>query len=168
MTDIQQPPEIMEKLNLFVRNPTGYFLMSGSNGTGKTYAAMKIYERHTPYALPYKSDEHAIFIKQGILNMKYLDALKDRDLEQLAAKYINTKLLILDDLGSRPPTEAFLDFLFVILDQRWEEREKKGTIVTTNLNHADLRGKLGDAIASRIVSGYVVSFFGKDRRLQNK
>ncbi len=165
MKDIDQPSEVLSKIITYAKKPLGYFLMSGSNGTGKTFAAMKIYEYNTPYKLPQKADDQAIFIKQSVLNMKYLDGLKDRELEHLANKFITTKLLVIDDLGSRNPTEAFLDFLFVILDQRWEERDRKGTVITTNFNHADLRGKLGDAITSRIVSGVNVPMFGPDRRI---
>ncbi len=166
MINIIQPKIIMEKLSEYAQKPFGYLILSGPNGRGKSFAAKEIYHRNTPYVLPQHSDFHAVLIKQATLNTRYLDSLGGHNLEELSKKFIDTKLLVLDDLGSRDPSPGFLDFIYMILDERYEGRKTKGTIITTNLGHAELRSKFGEAIASRITSGINLRIDGhEDRRL---
>lgn len=159
--------EVIEDLKDYVKNPKGFVLLVGKNGRGKSYAAMKIYEQLTPYKLPYKDNDVAWFINQADLNLLFNEAndVYGNSMSLLKQAYLS-KLLVIDDLGTRLPTPAFLDFLYAIIDKRWNEREVLATIITTNLSSERIRKDFGDAIFSRIASGqnYVVT--GPDRRFQ--
>lgn len=160
--------EVIEDLKDYVKTPQGFVLLVGKNGRGKSYAAMKIYEQLTPYKLPQRDHDMAWFINQADLNLLFNEAneIYGHAMALLKQAYLS-KLLVIDDLGTRPPSPAFMDFLYAILDKRWNERESLATIITTNLDSARIRKDFGDAIFSRIASGknYVVT--GPDRRFED-
>ena len=157
--------QIIEDLKDFVLNPQGFILLVGKNGRGKSYAALKIYEQLTPYKLPARDHDLAWFINQADLNMLFNEAneIYGSAMSLLRQAYI-TKLLVIDDLGTRPPSPAFMDFLYAIVDRRWNERSTFATIITTNLDSARIRKDFGDAIFSRIASGRNYIVIGDDRR----
>ncbi len=157
--------EVIEDLRDFVLKPRGFVLMSGKNGRGKSYAAMKIYEQVTPYKLPAYDHDQAWFINQADLNMLFSEAYETYgNAMYLLKKCYNPKLFVIDDFGTRTPSPAFLDFLYAIIDKRWNERATLGTIITTNLDAARIRKDFGDAIFSRMGSGRNYIFEGDDRR----
>lgn len=158
-------PEQIEVAKKFAAKPLGFLLLAGTNGTGKSYIAEAIYELQTPYKLPYYDSDLAIFINQADLNEKWLDEKADGSTKELMNRHKNVKFLVLDDLGTKTPSEAFGDFLYAIIDHRWRERDKLGTIITTNLNSDDMAKKFSNAILSRVGSGLILKFDGKDRRL---
>lgn len=139
--------------------------MSGANGAGKSFVAEAIYELHTPFKLPNYDKDIAYFISQADLNEKWLDEKTQGSSKELSDRLKGTKLLVLDDLGTRIPSDAFLDFLFALIDHRWRSRDTLGTIITTNLIAQEVRTKFGDAILSRIASGIIIRFDGEDRRI---
>jgi DNA replication protein DnaC len=157
--------EVIEDLKDYALNPHGFVLLVGKNGRGKSYTAMKVYEKVTPYKLPAFDHDRAWFINQADLNLLFAE-INDKwgHARSLLEQAYKTQLLILDDLGSRIPSPAFMDFLYAVIDRRWNERHKKGTIITTNLDSTRLRKDLGDAIFSRIASGRNYVFNGEDRR----
>lgn len=157
--------EAREFVKEFCKDPTGFILLSGKNGTGKTFLARQAYNACTPHRLPYRDDDLAIFTNQAELNMKWIEEIKDKgDAVGMLRRYCNTRLLVLDDLGTRIPSEAFMDFLYAIADARYNEA--RGTIITTNLTAKALREKFGDAFASRVASGRCFRFEGSDRRFR--
>ena len=162
MNSIDQPPEVLEALKQFCLRPTGFLLLSGKNGTGKSYAAMTIYNHQTPYRIPDRDDDAAIFINQSELNMEWSSRMKTP--KYLLNKYTKTKFLVLDDIGTRTPTEAFMDFLYAVADERYNRRDHLGTIITTNLTSIAIREKFGDAFFSRVASGIRFKLDGDDRR----
>ena len=136
--------------------------MAGPNGTGKTYAALQIFKRNKTLD-PQMED---IFITQSELNILWLE-----DIEKYGStlwrmnQLRNANIFVLDDLGTRIPTSAFMDFLYAILDYR--KTKQKPTIITTNLNSKTMREQFGDALVSRIASEHVIKFEGGDRRFKN-
>ena len=161
----KKTPEQMEKIIRFAQKPLGFLLLAGANGTGKSFVAEAIYELHTPYKLPYYDKDIAYFISQSDLNEKWLDEKSQGSSKELSERLKGTKLLVLDDLGVRTPSEAFLDFLFSLIDHRWRYRDTLGTIITTNMTGKVTRDKFGDPILSRIASGIQIRFDGEDRRI---
>lgn len=157
--------EVIIDLQDYAQNPQGFVLLVGKNGRGKTYAAMNIYNQNTPYRLPQRDHDKAWFTNQADLNIEFarLHEEQGHPMALLLQGY-RTKLLVIDDLGTRAPSPAFMDFLYAVVDKRWNERETLGTIITTNLDSSRIRKDFGDAIFSRIASGrnYVVT--GEDRR----
>jgi len=160
----RRTPEEMEKILRFARKPFGFFLMAGANGTGKSFIAEAIYELHTPYKLPYYDKDLAYFISQADLNEQWLDAKSQGSSKDISDRLKGTKLLIIDDMGRKTPSDAFMDFLDALIDSRWKNRDTLGTIITTNLTGKEVRDKLGSAILSRITSGITMRFDGEDRR----
>jgi DNA replication protein DnaC len=165
LSDLYQRPEVVDFIKEFIPRPFGFLLFSGTNGTGKTYCAMKVYEAISPYKLPAYDRDIAIFTTQVALNLKFGKFSQNGETEYLLENMCTTKLLILDDIGTRTPSEPFMDFLYAIVDTRYTDRAKKGTIITTNLNAEDMRLKFGNAFFSRSASGKCFRFDGEDRRI---
>lgn len=92
---------------------------------------------------------------------------------EATAKYMRTKLLILDDLGKEQATDWAQSKLFDVINERYENY--RPLIVTTNYSMAALVERLtprsgdgvtGSAIVSRLVEMCrVVGITGNDRRL---
>jgi len=155
-------PEQMEKILEFAKNPKGFFLMAGSNGTGKSFVAEAIYNS---IRVPIHEMDLKLMISQTDLNLKWQKQLKDwGETTYLLDQIISTKILVLDDIGTRTPTESFMDFLYAIADKRYSDKFNCGTIITTNLNSQNMRLKFGDAFVSRVASGVCLRMDGKDRR----
>lgn len=157
--------QVIEDLKEYVIKPQGFLFFVGKNGRGKSFAAMNIYERVTPFKLPYHDHDIAWFINQADLNMMFSEC--DGHTGSLMKQACRTKLLILDDLGTRTPSAAFMDFIYAVIDKRWNERDHKGTIITTNLDSGRIRKDFGDAIFSRMASGRNYVFEGADRRFED-
>jgi DNA replication protein DnaC len=163
--DLNQPPEILKKLQTYSDDPKGFLLMSGTNGTGKSYASERILSKQTFKEKFYDSD-HRLMITQAMLNIKWQSHInKWGDSLYLLKQFYAYRILILDDIGTRVPTDAFMDFLYAIIDHRWNQGGYLSTIITTNLNSKDMRAKFGDAFSSRISSGVIINFKGDDRRI---
>jgi len=166
---IYQPTEIKTYLDNYSNNPKGFLLLAGENGTGKSFAAMKIYERNTSYSLPQYNDEEAIFLNQSTLNFLFGEhQSKWGSTHALLKRLIMTPLLVLDDIGTKDPTPSFMDLLYAVVDMRYTNRQTQSTILTTNMNSKDMRAKFGDAFTSRVASGKCFRIDGPDRRFNNK
>ncbi len=161
--EIDQPEEIKDCLKQFSKNPQGFLLLSGWNGTGKTYAAEAVFNS---FYCP-DSDYH-MFTTQTDLNLRWQKQIKEwGETTYLLNQVIMTKLLVLDDIGTRVPTEAFMDFLYAVIEKRDRNRALVGTVITTNMNSSDMRLKFGDAFTSRVASGKCFRLESKDRRFKD-
>lgn len=144
----------------------GFLLLAGNNGTGKSMAAKMVYNLCNPFTLSHpgaKCDDEAIFITQSDLKGTVNKNLKDfGETFSYLQEIRKTKLFVLDDLGVSCPTDSFIDFLFSLIDYR--SSNNLGTIITTNLTSKEVRELYGDRFLSRIGSGKVFRFTGKDRR----
>jgi DNA replication protein DnaC len=163
----QKTPEQMEKIMRFANNPKGFLLLAGANGTGKSFVAMAIYEKHATFKLPSYDLDEAFFINQADLNERWLHAKNENSSLELSGRLKNTKLLVLDDLGTKTPSDTFADFLYGVIDYRWTNESTLGTIITTNMTGKITRERFGDAILSRIASGINIRFDGEDRRIMD-
>lgn len=164
MKEINQDANLIACLEEFSRNPKGFIVLAGKNGTGKTYAAKAVYEAYARFKLPYYDYEEAILVTQADLQEAWKKSERNWKENALVSEIFNSKLLILDDLGTKTPTPAFNEYLYAIFDKRWNARDEIGTIITTNLNVRDMREKFSDAIVSRIASGTCFKLEGVDRR----
>jgi DNA replication protein DnaC len=160
LSDIdQKPEEYMAAVRQFVENPRGMFLIAGKNGNGKSFTARAIFEwYHDPMM-----DKQ--FWNQAKLNMHFIKTHNEYgDTSYILQEILKAPLLVLDDIGTRKPSDAFMDFLYWIADQRYENRDTQGTIITTNLNAQSMREIMGDAFTSRVASGICIRHDGPDRR----
>lgn len=155
----------MEKIMRFYKNPKGFLLMAGANGTGKSFVSMAIYEAYSRFKLPQYDTDESFFINQADLNGLWIHSTQEYGPIYLLGTLKETKLLVLDDLGTKTPSDAFGDFLYSLIDHRWNHRDRLGTIITTNMTGKITRERFGDAILSRIASGIQIRFDGEDRRI---
>lgn len=76
---------------------------------------------------------------------------------------ISVELLILDDIGIREATEAFMNEVYEVIDER--ASEQRATIFTSNVPLEVIASGLDDRIASRIEGMAIpVPFEGRDHR----
>lgn len=157
-----KPKEFMEAIHRFGTNPRGFFVISGTNGNGKTFVARAIFEYFSLRCL----DNH--FWNLADLKIKWQELLAEfKTASFLLQEITKAPLLVLDDLGTTKPSEAFMEFLYIVADKRYESRNTCGTIITTNLNSKSMREMFGDAFVSRVASGICVRHDGPDRRFNN-
>jgi len=146
----------------FAMNPRGIMLFAGRNGTGKTYSAETIFD-----AVRIPLIEEKLFFTQVDLFMKWQKDVREwGEAIYLYERIQESRLFVIDDLGTRMPSEAFKDYLYAIIEKRERNKDTRGTLITTNLNSDQMREMFGDAIVSRVASGQVFRFDGKDRRFK--
>jgi hypothetical protein len=150
---------VKDFLKDWAKEPKGFILFVGSSGRGKTFTACSAIDL---YRNNFKN--RARFINVSNLYVEWRKCFTDNKSEMdLFSIMKSEELLVLDDIGIRTPSEGFLDFLYLIINARSEE--PVGTIVTTNLTSVQMMEKFGDAITSRLCSGKIFKFEGKDQRL---
>lgn len=78
--------------------------------------------------------------------------------------YLNTDLLIIDDLGTESINSITVTEFFNILNTRLQQN--KSTVISSNLSPMELRDIYSERVASRIIGGFkIFEFFGFDVRL---
>lgn len=155
----EKTEEYMRHVHDFAANPKGFFLISGTNGNGKTFTAEAIYQK---FWNPHTDNQ---FWNQADLKMKWQTLYaKYGSVDYFFNEIIKAPLLVLDDIGTVRPVDNFLEFLYNISDKRNRLKSTHGTIITTNLNSASMREMFGDAFVSRVASGRCVRHDGPDRR----
>lgn len=154
--------EISDDRSLFI---------TGDCGVGKTYTAVSILRGFAKnlscdnFVTPFKNTP--IFVNVPELLLRIRDCFKPDSRiseEEMLKKYLNTGLLVLDDLGVEKTTDWSLQSLYVIVNKRGSEGRQ--TVITSNLTLDEISGKLSDRIASRIKGMCkIIVIKGKDRRL---
>jgi DNA replication protein DnaC len=141
----------------YSKNCSSSMLISGTNGSGKTYSAVALMRE-------FFCITHDIpgFYNVSDLYQKWL--LEMPNASELIYRLLRVPLLVIDDLGTRLPTDAFNDFLYLIINNRYAAM--KGTIVTTNLAISDIEEKFGKPISSRLLNGKFVVMDAQDMRVQ--
>lgn len=136
--------------------------LHGSVGCGKTHMAWALSEQwvemggRTP--MFWNVSELIRSIKKDFDKHNYD---KDRSEEEVMEW---RGVLILDDLGAEKMTDFVAETMYLVVNRRYEE--KLPTIITSNLDLAQLSERIGDRIASRIAGMCdVVELEGGDRRL---
>ncbi len=154
-------------------------VISGDVGTGKTYAMACIFN-----AWKVRTGEAIIWRNCGELLNQIMqcrtsvnksiqvtrhDGLSYTEFENsIMRKISEAKLLCLDDVGVRRPTEAQREVFNNILDSRHDDKKNLATIVTTNLHTEKMFTDVFDERSfSRLFSGRSIIVRGKDRRLEN-
>lgn len=139
----------------------------GPNGVGKTHLACAILNK-----IYTEKNLKGLFLDYSNLNFKLKDAFSGEEEESISSLidlFIETPLLVLDDLGSIKPSNWFLDIVYEIINQRY--LNNKFMVLTTAYQISEDTGKetlysrIGDALVSRILEVCkVVEIPGKDHR----
>ena len=137
-------------------------LLIGPTGTGKTHISTAIAGAliHDGYDVIYDST-------QNIISDFETDRFRSGygSYEPKGEKYLDCRLLIIDDLGTEFTNQFTVSTLYNLLNTR----QNKGlpTVISTNLSPEELAKKYEDRIYSRIIGSgcRVLAFYGKDRRI---
>ncbi|MCL2580138.1 MAG: ATP-binding protein [Oscillospiraceae bacterium] len=142
-------------------------LMVGPAGVGKTHLSVAMAGRaasagwgvvYTPIQRMMDALESEKFSRDSQTREKFQGATET---------YIDCDLLVLDDLGTEFANAFTGAALFNILNTRLVEA--KPTIISTNLELADLKSRYNQRMASRLIYGYkVLRMSGKDIRYLKK
>ena len=149
-------PELIESMKLYIQNSSGFFTILGASGRGKSYASCAMLEE---YRKSGRIGARFVNIPEFFSQWKeYLTG--NMQVNTLLAPFLDCPLLVLDDLGTKEPSQSFLELILLLIDKR----KKLGTIITSNLQVGELKTCLGDRILSRIGNGKMIQFSGTDRR----
>ena len=134
----------------------------GDVGTGKTTLAMLV----SKSALD-AGRSVAIYSLPRLLAeiRKTYDERSDRSYLELLERLTEVDLLHVDDLGAEKTSEWVLEQLYAIINARYEDR--RALVVTTNLDHDELRAQITPRTVSRLVEicGDPLPLYGHDRRV---
>ena len=101
------------------------------------------------------------------MNQDFIEFKKTMN-EDLLNKYLSPEILFVDDLGTEPKyKDVTIEYLYLVINER--KMKKLPTIITSNLDLADLRDRYDERINSRIIdrnSSINIYIGGDDRRLK--
>lgn len=126
----------------------GLILFSEESGTGKTSAAYGLILQEIHGGNP-----NWEFIRSSTLirlaKGKHIDAKSKRDFEAIFNRSLETRLLILDDLGTENWSQASEEILFELIDTRCAEHLR--TVITTNYQPLKLADAFSDKNSRKII-----------------
>ena len=137
-------------------------LLIGKTGTGKTHLSTAIAKAviEKGFSVLYDST-------QNILSAFESDKFRSpRDESEFKSdKYLETDLLILDDLGAEFTTQFTVSCLYNLLNTRYNRG--LSTVISTNLSDEELQAKYEDRIFSRLIGQdtEILLFVGRDKRI---
>lgn len=153
------------KLQNWVREPKGPLILHGKNGRGKSCGAVMILKWLCNQHFKLNGEKAEFeFTVLSELNQFWLAHMTQywENFNRLT-KLQNVEYLVIDDIGIKEPSPAFLDFVYTLINYR--TNHQKTTIFTTNETSETLNKMFGSRIASRIFSGIHIEFIGSDKRL---
>lgn len=130
------------------------FLLIGGTGRGKTHLSSAVAGR----VIEGGSDAYYISavslfrIFDEIQFRKNMSEAEENALREEKARCFDADLLIIDDLGTELSNQFTVSVLYDIVDTRINRR--RSTIISTNLNHAELRKRYWDRVTSRLFGEY--------------
>jgi len=168
------------KYKTFVSNS---FFIHGTVGCGKTHLLAAIVRE---YIQRTKKDKHllniSMFRKIGnvhtrvqpifisisdlLFRLRGVYSNSNENEQDIINKIINCPILCLDDFGTDKVTDWNVQILYQIINSRYNNKNKLGTYIASNLGLKDIAERFDERIASR-VEGMCknIKLTGKDRRL---
>lgn len=156
----KHPDSIRNDILVWLKGGHGFLVLSGPRGCGKSYIAAAILSGCTT-----STTKNYIFVDQVQLKYDWTQSFKDDTTDALIARLTQSALVVIDDLGQVKPSDAFHEFLYLIVNKRYSDGRL--TIITTNMDAKEIQGQLDGAISSRILGGCsrFIRMGGKDMRL---
>lgn len=152
-----------EFIHDFDKDFTNLFIF-GATGVGKTFLTNCIAKEliETTHSVIYISA-----IKLFEVFSKSTFGYKDVEANDMSDYLLSCDLLIIDDLGTELSNSFTNSALFNCINER--EIAHLSTIISTNLNIAELKNNYSERLFSRITSNYkLLKVFGQDLRIKSK
>ncbi len=143
----------------FSDNPILLF-WSETPGTGKTwtsYAIAQYFIQNISSAKFISFPDFCCELRNMVSSGKNVD-------QHITTLRSTSGLLIIDDIGAEKGSDYAIQELYRITDYR--EKWALKTLITTNLNPAEISKRFQPRLASRITGGLTFEYKGKDRRKQ--
>lgn len=157
--ECNQAQEIVKFLENFHRSKISCVTLQGKSETGKTYASIASMDQYR-----ISGGVRGRFLNMADLYILWKDCIRLRESERsLIEPFVDCEFLIMDDLGTRSPSEAYIDLVYLLIDKRTNSIGKK-TVVTTNLKNEEIKEYYGGRILSRLGSGKFILFEDGGRR----
>lgn len=161
LSRVQQSPEVMEKVKVWLSQCKNIMFFGGNTGLGKTYLAAAICNHFIEQKKQFRCyDEKSFFAH---LRGKISGGI---DAEYEIKRLCEIEYFILDDIGSAMNMNEWqTEQLFSFLDQRASSR--KPTMITSNLFLNDLSKKFTPRFVSRIRDhrNTILEEIGADKRI---
>lgn len=162
----------MKKIEARCRQYAGEFgerreslLFQGNTGVGKTFLSNSIARELIAkgFAVVRLTALELFDCLAGVR----IERTENPALRELYEYVFSCDLLVLDDLGTELTNAFSASQLFYLVDARLKQR--KGTIISTNLSLQGLRDAYSDRTTSRITSGYdILMLYGGDIRAKKR
>lgn len=122
-------------------------IMAGPSGSGKSHLAVAIVKAiaETGKSAIFQSVPELLAKLRMTYDKNNEGEKEDEILEQLA----QCDLLVLDDIGAEKQSAWTEERLYLLIDRRY--RDKRATIVTTNLNYNEIEKLLGTRAMDRLL-----------------
>lgn len=138
----------------------GGILFTGGVGTGKTHAIVALIKG---LANSKGNFSECRFDDIGSITRCLRDSIANGSYEQVYERYLNRRVLIMDDLGTENITDFLKEFFHNIVNDRYNSM--RPIVASTNLNSKELSERYGERVYSRLLDMCrVVKLKGKDRR----
>lgn len=158
------------------------YFIQGAVGVGKSHMAAAMLRQYVEALVPQYDEQKREFCFHDFnsLRPRYIEApellLEIRDSysgkstmseKEIVDYYTMTPFLVLDDLGSEKASEFSTLMIYLIINRRCTSG--KTTIITSNLDLAEIKERLSDRISSRI-KGMCreITVDGNDKRCEKK
>lgn len=168
-TPYENMSNILNKIKSFIElfdKDGGNLLFYGETGLGKTYLSNCIAKAllDTQHTVLYQT---AIHLFEDVCGDVIMKKGQNPGSQETYRYLYSCDLLIIDDLGTEFTNSFVSSELYDILNTRM--REKKSTVISTNLNLQELTERYSDRIATRIFAEYkVFNFYGDNIRLAKR
>jgi DNA replication protein DnaC len=163
-------PDLRRAVVDWLRGTGSSLLLLGAVGCGKSYAAVAVGREAIRRLTPGRLAAGGFDTRPPVLFANWPDVaaaartFKPPDPVARLARFGG--LLILDDLAAGSATDFGRESLYRVIDRRW--RDNLRLVATADLAPDALAARLGDRIASRLMSGAVLRVAGGDRRLNRR
>jgi len=150
----------------FHQKETKNMLFTGTAGVGKTFMAVCVAVElmNKGYTVLYQS---APVLFNNIYEYRFRNSREEEYVSDFYDNILNSNLLIIDDLGTEPPSAAKYAELLTILDARLANdlAHPCKTIISTNIDLRMLYDYYDERIISRIIGNFdIYRFIGEDIR----
>ena len=146
-------PETTKAIEKANKEDKGLFIY-GNTGTGKSYTL------------------HAIAKDKGFVHnfiellLEFRNSLNKGYYKDNVEALCEKKFLFIDDIGSETTSDYVLEFLYLVINKRYESMKR--IALTTNLSLEEFEQRYGARILSRIAEMCIVhEIKGEDKRLSN-